>query len=306
MAHPRIEEVEDSDEGYSDPSEGDIDDFDEGDILRAVEPRSQTQQPKPTQTQTQRQPPQPSRASAAAAAAAQRVLGDGPPPSYGSFAALYPVYFDSARSRAEGRRVGRALAVANPLAREIVTACANLGLRTVFEPTKTHPKDWANPGRVRVDLASATATVHNKHHLYLLVARHLAAHPTTDDSAGLREQVRGAPPPPPRGQPYPRPAVPRGWKMGPLVPYLSPAMTGGGVSENLFQDVIKEMQGAGSPGGPSGGPAGLAGMAGMGGLGGMGAGMPDMQRAMQALSGGAEPPVPPTTTKKTRKGKGRS
>lgn len=25
-----------------------------------------------------------------------------------------------------------------------------LGLDTVFEPGKTHPKDWSNPGRVRV------------------------------------------------------------------------------------------------------------------------------------------------------------
>ena len=25
-----------------------------------------------------------------------------------------------------------------------------LGLKTVFEPGKMHPKDWANPGRVRV------------------------------------------------------------------------------------------------------------------------------------------------------------
>jgi len=25
-----------------------------------------------------------------------------------------------------------------------------LGLKTVFEPAKTHPKDWSNPGRVRV------------------------------------------------------------------------------------------------------------------------------------------------------------
>ena len=38
----------------------------------------------------------------------------------------------------------------NPLAREIVDAVQLLGLKTVFEPGKMHPKDWANPGRVRV------------------------------------------------------------------------------------------------------------------------------------------------------------
>ncbi len=63
---------------------------------------------------------------------------------------LYPVYFDVARTRDEGRRVGRELAVSNPLAREIVDAVQTLGLNVVFEPAKTHPKDWANPGRVRI------------------------------------------------------------------------------------------------------------------------------------------------------------
>lgn len=38
----------------------------------------------------------------------------------------------------------------NPLAKEISTACAKLGLETLFEPDKTHPKDWSNPGRVKV------------------------------------------------------------------------------------------------------------------------------------------------------------
>ncbi len=41
-------------------------------------------------------------------------------------------------------------AIKNPLAREIVDAVQLLGLKTVFEPGKTHPRDWANPGRVRV------------------------------------------------------------------------------------------------------------------------------------------------------------
>lgn len=38
----------------------------------------------------------------------------------------------------------------NPLAREIVDAVAVLGFKPVFEPAKCHPKDWSNPGRVRV------------------------------------------------------------------------------------------------------------------------------------------------------------
>lgn len=69
---------------------------------------------------------------------------------------LYPVYFDSSRSREEGRRVRKEDAIANPLAREIIDALSHIGatagvaLQIVLEPTKTHPKDWANPGRVKV------------------------------------------------------------------------------------------------------------------------------------------------------------
>lgn len=63
---------------------------------------------------------------------------------------LYPVYFDASRSRVEGRRVGKKQAVHNPLAREIVDAVQALGLKVMFEPGKIHPKDWSNPGRVRV------------------------------------------------------------------------------------------------------------------------------------------------------------
>lgn len=66
------------------------------------------------------------------------------------FQCLYPVYFDKTRSRAEGRKVGSELAVENPLARDIVDAVQMLGLKAGLEPEKLHPKDWANPGRVRV------------------------------------------------------------------------------------------------------------------------------------------------------------
>jgi signal recognition particle subunit SRP19 len=69
-----------------------------------------------------------------------------------SYQCLYPVYFDKTRTRAEGRKVGTELAVENPLARDIVDAVQMLGLRVGFEPEKLHPKDWANPGRVRVQL----------------------------------------------------------------------------------------------------------------------------------------------------------
>ena len=167
--------------------------------------------------------------------------------AFRSYQCLYPVYFDAARSRAQGRRVSRDLAVRNPLATEIVRACELLRISPVFEAGKLHPKDWANPGRVKVQLKDGQSKVKNKHHLYLLVADHLRKNPTTDTSPALRVAIRGAPPPPQvkSGEAWPRPAVPRGWKIGELLPYYSPAMTGGGVSENLLKDMMKEMQGGG-------------------------------------------------------------
>lgn len=55
--------------------------------------------------------------------------------------------------------MGKELAVENPLAREIVDAVSELGLKTVFEPGKLHPKDWSNPGRIRVLLKDEDGTL---------------------------------------------------------------------------------------------------------------------------------------------------
>ncbi|KAH6620705.1 putative signal recognition particle protein [Chaetomium sp. MPI-SDFR-AT-0129] len=293
MSHPQIEEVSDSDLDMSDPSEGDIDDFVESDIIRRVgddAPSKAQQQP----TSSRPQPPQstprfPNNPPQQQHPAMQATTDDQP---YKSYQCLYPVYFDSTRTRAEGRRIPRSAAVPNPLAIDIVQACAGLRLQTVLEAGKIHPKDWANPGRVKVDLrqqpaqpAPGSVHINNKHHLYLLVAQHLRNNPTTDTSRSLRMEVRGAPMPPQvlePGQPWPRPAIPRGWKMGELLPYYSPAMTGGGVSENFLKDMMKEMQGAGGAGGAGGMPdmasllaaagGGGGGLGGFGGPGGSGSG----------------------------------
>ncbi|KAK1674328.1 signal recognition particle, SRP19 subunit [Colletotrichum godetiae] len=260
MSHPRIEEVEDSDLEASDPSEGDIDDFADNDIMRRVEPKSAAS--RAPQINPSTIPP------AAAANPNPRGASDFQTTvdqkQYADFQCLYPIYFDARRTRAQGRRVPKSLAVENPIAREIVNACAALRLPTLFEPAKFHPKDWANPGRVKIrtrfagqtgpDGGKASAAsrpagsqeVKNKHHLYILVAEHLKRNPTTEESPALKARVQGAPAHDP-SKPWPRPAVPRGWKMGELLPYISPAMTGGGVSENLFKDMMKEMQGGGDP-----------------------------------------------------------
>lgn len=98
-----------------------------------------------------------------------------------------------------------------------------------------------------------------EHHLYDLVAEYLRAHPTTQESAS-RLRIAGLPPP---KDPLPPPAVPKGWKMGTILPLHSPALSGGGVNENYFKDMMAEMQGQGGmPGMPQLPPGMLGGGAG--------------------------------------------
>lgn len=83
---------------------------------------------------------------------------------------LYPIYFDAKVSIAKGRRVPREYALWWPQAQHLSIACRNLGLQSCLEvskrrrsrplkdkinrtddqPTRTHPADFENPGRVKV------------------------------------------------------------------------------------------------------------------------------------------------------------
>lgn len=224
--NPRIEEVSESSD--SDPSEIDIDD-----VTSLIQPRNipAAATGPPSSMPSQLLQPQ----SPAIKTSTDREKSK-------HYQCLYPIYFDKARSRAEGRRVGKDMAVDNPLAREMADAAANLGLRTVFEPDKTHPKDWSNPGRVRVLLKQdgklLDDDVKNKHHLYILVSQFLKANPT-QKTTPFRLPIAGIPMP----KEMPEPAIPKGWKMNKILPLHSPALTGGGVSENFLQDMMAEMQG---------------------------------------------------------------
>ena len=183
---------------------------------------------------------------------------------------LYPCYFDAARSHAEGRRVSRALAVENPQAETIMHALRALAVPAMLEANKTHPKDWANTGRVRyllkddeiTDLRSADGfgAVRNKRHLLLLVAQYLREHPTTPETpfqSMVFEQMKKAPGY--NGEKHAEPlAVPRGWKLNSILPVMSPAITGGKAPEQLMEQM-------------SGGLLG-----GLGGLGGAGGATPNV------------------------------
>jgi len=269
MSHARIEEVSDSDPEIDDPIEFLPEHLDSNIILPADIPSPSTS----------RQPPPPSQNPSLLQDLPQALR---PQPSsfpkldraqVKTYQTLYPVYFDASRSKAQGRRVQKSLATPNPLARSLVDAvshaCGGTSLRIAFEPDKTHPKDWSNPGRVRVELFSKDThsplhpTIKKKSHLYILVARYLKSHPTKATDP-LLLPIEGLPPP--KKEHLVPPPKPRGWKMNDVIPAHSPAMTGGGVNDNFMGEMMKELQNAQGAGGAGGNP--LANM--MGALGGAG------------------------------------
>ncbi|KAK2461022.1 hypothetical protein APHAL10511_006963 [Amanita phalloides] len=70
---------------------------------------------------------------------------------YKSWTCIYPIYIDAKRPYGTGqRRVERAKGVWWPLSKDIADAANRLGLGTLHEVNKAHPRDWENPGRVRV------------------------------------------------------------------------------------------------------------------------------------------------------------
>ncbi|CZT23915.1 related to signal recognition particle protein Sec65 [Ramularia collo-cygni] len=270
MSNPRIEEVED-DDIVDDPEEMDLDEFDfakpqKGSLQTTADAEDDDEDEDDVvqqmlSGQMQRggtgttQVPQMPRMDNKERERYQREQME----KSKNYQSLYPVYFDSTRSREEGRRVRKEDAIPNPLAREIVDALSHIGatvgvaLQIVFEPTKTHPKDWANPGRVKVlikrDGKPISAKIQNKHHLYKMISAYMKKHPTTED-APQRLQLAGMPPQKERIPP----AIPRGFKIGTILPLHSPALSGGGVSDNMFKDMMAEMGGQL--------PAGMAGMGG--------------------------------------------
>lgn len=283
MSHARVEELSDSDPEIDDPSNF-LPDSD-NQILRPTNPLSELS----SSSSIPPSKPSPS-------APNPTLFRPPPPPSQPrpqtredikSFQTLYPIYFDSTRTRAQGRRVSSKLATPNPLAWNILSAIrATVGenvLRLAFEPDKTHPKDWANPGRVRIQLkdhdthAPLHGRIQSKAHLYAVVGKWMKENPTTKQTP-LELKLPGLPVP--ENFLDTDVAVPRGWKVGTILPVHSAAVSGGGVKDDFFKEAMEELrqaqsQGqlpAGGPGGPGGMPDMSALQSMMNGMGGMGGG----------------------------------
>ncbi|VVT45985.1 uncharacterized protein SAPINGB_P000989 [Magnusiomyces paraingens] len=206
---------------------------------------------------------------------------------------LYPVYFDKNRSHTQGRRVPTCYAVENPLVSNILSALRNLLIPCILEPEKTHPKDWANPGRIRYLLRDAdvererriqnprVAVISNRRILYKLIGEYLIKHPTTKDTPkesplyrqvhlSLVQQQSQLPPANRKSSdaiviPSGPKAFPRGWKnhtVGSILPANSPALSFSEFTDDYMEVMAKQMlgnmgglmPGAGGAGGAGGVP----------------------------------------------------
>ncbi|CEP10955.1 hypothetical protein [Parasitella parasitica] len=73
------------------------------------------------------------------------------PDEYKDWLCVYPCYINADKSVQEGRRIAKEKSVKNPHAYHMAIACQKLGFSVVYEG-KQHPRDWANVGRVRVQI----------------------------------------------------------------------------------------------------------------------------------------------------------
>ncbi|UJR10640.1 hypothetical protein I4U23_014835 [Adineta vaga] len=79
------------------------------------------------------------------------------------FVCIYPAYINSKKTRAQGRRVGKAKAIDNPTVNEIRDILENAGLTIVTEPNRLYCREESREpqqrGRVRVQLKNADNTL---------------------------------------------------------------------------------------------------------------------------------------------------
>ncbi|KMZ68104.1 Signal recognition particle 19 kDa protein [Zostera marina] len=65
---------------------------------------------------------------------------------------LYPVYINSKKTLAEGRRIGTAKSCEDPTCAEIRDCCNYLKIPSFVEEDKAYPRDFMQRGRVRISL----------------------------------------------------------------------------------------------------------------------------------------------------------
>ncbi|ORE06872.1 signal recognition particle, SRP19 subunit [Rhizopus microsporus var. microsporus] len=101
------------------------------------------------------------------------------PEEYKDWICVYPCYIDADKSVQEGRKIAKEKAVSNPHAYHMALAVQRFGLTVVYE-NKCHPRDWANVGRVRVQLKTndrfyCNSKITSRKQLFLAIAEVLPA-----------------------------------------------------------------------------------------------------------------------------------
>ncbi|KAK0554003.1 signal recognition particle subunit [Tilletia horrida] len=109
---------------------------------------------------------------------------------------IYPIYFDAKRVYRKCRKVAYENAALYPQSIHLAHACQTLGVKFNHEMYKTHPQDWENPGRVKVQLFDddgkpLQAHLPNKQTLLKAMAK------------VIQPIAGGKPPPPPPSKPKP-------------------------------------------------------------------------------------------------------
>ncbi|KAM7278956.1 hypothetical protein ACFE04_006090 [Oxalis oulophora] len=95
---------------------------------------------------------------------------------------IYPVYINSKKTIAEGRRISSTKACENPTCVEIGDCCSHLKIPFAIEIDKAYPRDFMQRGRVRVMLKKDDGTLFNpavssKKQLMIHVAELVPRHP---------------------------------------------------------------------------------------------------------------------------------
>ncbi|XVF40019.1 hypothetical protein PTKIN_Ptkin01aG0078900 [Pterospermum kingtungense] len=118
---------------------------------------------------------------------------------------FYPVYINSKKTVAEGRRISLTKACENPTCAEIADCCSHLKLAHAIEIDKAYPRDFMQRGRMRVQLRKEDGTLYNpaissRKQLMLHVAELVPRHPgrtkkqeapSTSSTAGTSKSGKG-------------------------------------------------------------------------------------------------------------------
>ncbi|KAH7686271.1 signal recognition particle subunit SRP19 protein [Dioscorea alata] len=86
---------------------------------------------------------------------------EGQGPNIKKWIVLYPIYINSKKTIAEGRRISAAKACENPTCLEIVDCCNYLKIPSAIELDKAYPRDFMQRGRVRILLRREDGSPYN-------------------------------------------------------------------------------------------------------------------------------------------------